>query len=71
MRLQRMEGQDGVTKGRRVGGWTGSKASHGPLERTRVAETSLGCCFQGPISMKNALNHDRSLERTSQGSQCM
>lgn len=29
MRLQRMEGQDGVTKGMRVGGWTGSRASRG------------------------------------------
>lgn len=41
MRLRHMEGQDGVTKSMKVGGWTGPKASRGPFDRARAAETSL------------------------------
>lgn len=41
MRLQHVEGQDGVTKSMRVGGWTGPKASRRPFDRARAAETSL------------------------------
>lgn len=41
MRLQGMDGQDRVTKGMKVGCWTGPKASWGPLDRSRAAETLL------------------------------
>lgn len=30
-------------------GWSDQGYEGGRLDRTRVAETSLGCCLQGPI----------------------